>query len=495
MMGSGAAMLLGVLQTASAASFDNSTGIVSLNKVDVSNSGSYRVIMRYVPPLVVLQSADPITSAASADASFNATTGSLLIPSLSVGNAKYKLSLQQIAGSFNFTISGVDSASAYPIVDTGQTACSNATSPISCPQTGSSFYGQDAQHAGSQPSYTNNGDGTISDNVTGLMWQQTPDSNGDGRINAADKLSYAAAQTYCENLTLSGYNDWLLPDINQLYSLINFNGKDPSGVTSTQTSGLTPFIDTTYFKFGYGDTGAGERIIDAQYASSTRYVSTTMNGDATLFGVNFADGRIKGYGLTMPGSGAAKTFYTVCVRGNSRYGQNSFVANHEGTITDHATGLMWAQNDSGTGMNWERALAWVAQKNTENYLGHDDWRLPNAKELQSLVDYTRSPTTTSSAAIDPLFNVTAITNEAGQSDYPSYWSGTTHVTSNGMTANAVYIAFGRAMGYMNGTWLDVHGAGAQRSDPKSGSASDYPTGKGPQGDAIRINNYVRLVRG
>lgn len=42
--------------------------------------------------------------------------------------------------------------------------------------------------------------------------------------------------------------------------------------------------------------------------------------------------------------------------------------------------------------------------------------------------------------------------------------------------------------------MDVHGAGAQRSDPKIGKASDYPEGDGPQGDVIRIDNYVRLVR-
>ncbi len=47
---------------------------------------------------------------------------------------------------------------------------------------------------------------------------------------------------------------------------------------------------------------------------------------------------------------------------------------------------------------------------------------------------------------------------------------------------------------MNNQWRDVHGAGAQRSDPKSGDPNDYPTGHGPQGDAIRIYNYVRLVR-
>jgi hypothetical protein len=47
---------------------------------------------------------------------------------------------------------------------------------------------------------------------------------------------------------------------------------------------------------------------------------------------------------------------------------------------------------------------------------------------------------------------------------------------------------------MNNSWVDVHGAGAQRSDPKSGDPADWPTGNGPQGDAVRIYNYVRLVR-
>ncbi|MDM8520772.1 DUF1566 domain-containing protein [Anaerolineales bacterium HSG6] len=391
------------------------------------------------------------------------------------------------------TATTAPSTQSYPVVDTNQTKCYDNASESSCPSSGASFYGQDAQHTGNQPSYTDNDNNTITDNVTGLMWQKSADTDGDGDIDANDKLTWTNLQAYPNTLNAQnygGHNDWRLPTIKELYSLILFSGTDPSGYEESDTSSLIPFIDTTYFDFAYGDTSAGERVIDAQYGSSTLYVSNSN----ILFGVNFADGRIKGYGLTL--GPTDKTFFVICVRGNSSYGQNSFVDNDDNTITDQATGLIWSKSDSGTGLNWQEALAWVQTKNAENYLGHNDWRLPDVKELQSILDYTRSPDSSSSAAIDPLFNVTSINNEAENADYPFYWASTTHVSWNGMAGSADYMAFGRGLGYMNNSWVDVHGAGTQRSDPKQGDPADdeYIYGHGPQGDAIRIYNYVRLVR-
>jgi len=381
-------------------------------------------------------------------------------------------------------------AQQYTVVDTGQTTCYDSSGEIVCPAAGESFCGQDAQHTGNSPTYTVNGDGTISDQVTGLMWLQSPDTDGDGDIDADDKLIYDEAVSYPDTLNaqeFAGYTDWRLPTIKELYSLIDFRGVDPSGFDAV--GGARPFIDSEVFDFAYGDVAAGERIIDAQFASSTLYVSTTMGGNRTMFGVNFADGRIKGYPADRKG------FYVLLVRGNPEYGRNRFRINDNATITDNTTGLMWSQDDSSVGLDWQNALAWVEQRNAEGYLGYSDWRLPNAKELQSLVDYGRSPDTTGSAAIDPVFHATSITNEAGQVDYPCYWTGTTHARDMAESGTAaVYVAFGRAMGYMNGRWIDVHGAGAQRSDPKEGDPADFPFGRGPQGDAIRIYNYVRLVR-
>jgi hypothetical protein len=190
-----------------------------------------------------------------------------------------------------------------------------------------------------------------------------------------------------------------------------------------------------------------------------------------------------------------KGYYVLFVRGTEGYGEIQPVDNGDGTVTDAATGLMWSREDSGEGMNWRDALTWVQEKNGQGYLGHDDWRLPNAKELQGLVDYTRSPDANGSAAIHPVFSVSEIVNEAGQRDFPAFWTSTTHIKSSANPGEyAVYICFGRAMGYMHGQWMDVHGAGAQRSDPKVGDPGQWPTGQGPQGDAIRIENFVRLVR-
>ncbi|MGC3990661.1 MAG: DUF1566 domain-containing protein [Chthoniobacteraceae bacterium] len=218
-----------------------------------------------------------------------------------------------------------------------------------------------------------------------------------------------------------------------------------------------------------------------------------MNGNATVFGVNFADGRIKGYPKIDPPTHGPHKLYVRYVRGNPAYGHNDFHDNTDGTITDRATGLMWAKQDSGQALNWPQALAWVQQLNHDHYLGHQDWRLPNAKELQSLVDYTRLP------AISPLFQISQI--DGGE--YPYFWSSTTHLDGPpGHEARpAVYLAFGRALGWMHmpPVWgelqlMDVHGAGAQRSDPKVGDPTTIPRGLGPQGDVIRIYNFARAVR-
>lgn len=375
---------------------------------------------------------------------------------------------------------------ASPVVGTGQVACYDDRAEITCPLAGQAFFGQDAQAQPLEPAYRDNGDGTVSDLRTGLEWVKSPGA----------KRTHAEAVGGAAACRVGGHDDWRLPSIRELYSLALFSGTDVSSCMASISSCLspTPFLDNRYFDFSYGDAAAGERVIDAQYWSSTEYVSTTMRGDATVFGVNFADGRIKGY----PRDRIRQ--FVRYVRGPA-YGANDFVDDGDGTITDRSSGLTWDAADSGVGLTWQDALAWVQARNAGRHRGHDDWRLPDAKELQSLVDYTRSPATTGSAAIDPRFQVTAIVDERRQTNFPFYWASTTHADASGSGAFGVYVCFGEALGWMqapdSGEWavLDVHGAGAQRSDPKAGSPASYPHGHGPQGDVVRVRNFVRLVRG
>jgi len=379
-----------------------------------------------------------------------------------------------------------------------------------------------------------------------------------------------------------------VPTIKELYSLILFSGT--TGMARPETTGAPsdarPYLDTKFFDFEYPSTG---RYIDAQYISSTRYVSTTMDGNPTFFGVNFADGRIKGY--PQSGGRGGRDFYLRLVRGNPEYGKNDFEDRGNGTVLDRATGLTWMKADSGDPalagllrgtsrkdgtMNWEEALNYCE---TLDYAGHSDWRLPNAKELQSIVDYTRSPKTSDSAAIDPVFSATAIRDEGGNRNFASYWTSTTHLDGRRPGDRAAYVAFGEALGFMalpgggrqggpgmggpgmggpgmggpgmggpgmggpgmggpgmggpgmgpppgmgpggqggrpgmggqgqggpgmggvmgmsggEKQLMDVHGAGAQRSDRKSGDPAREPKGQGPQGDVQRIYNMVRCVAG
>jgi len=381
------------------------------------------------------------------------------------------------SGETTNTNSSVDYS--YPLVATGQTTLyGNDGEVITSLNEGDTLYGQDANYLkGATMSYTNNGDGTITDNNTGLMWQQVPSSKD---------FSWQEAVDYCDSLNLGGYDDWRMPSCKELYSISDFG------------SGW-PYLDTTYFKL----VDMNHMTKDEQYWSSNYYVGVTVEGGSNAaFGVNHVTGHIKAYAASsgMPGGGPGDTTginppppnggnplakYVRAVRG-TEYGINKFVDNGDGTITDNATGLMWAQEDSGEGMDWEAALSY-AENST--LAGYTDWRLPNVKELQGIVDYSYSPSATDPSkvgpAINPLFSCTPIINEAGNDDYGYYWTSTSaHFTSGEPYYYAWYVAFGRAV---DASGQDSHGAGAVRFDTK------YEGGALGEGGE-RYYNYVRLVR-
>ncbi|MDY0361895.1 MAG: DUF1566 domain-containing protein [Desulforegulaceae bacterium] len=121
--------------------------------------------------------------------------------------------------------------------------------------------------------FTDNGDGTITDNKTGLMWMK---ETADNKMNWKDALSY------CENLDYAGYSDWRLPNIKELGSIVDYSAYNPA-------------IDTNFFP----DT------MSSYYWSSTTY----SYGAVDAWRVYFDYG--SGHG---PGN-KSNTYYVRAVRG------------------------------------------------------------------------------------------------------------------------------------------------------------------------------------
>jgi hypothetical protein len=370
--------------------------------------------------------------------------------------------------------------------DSGQTHQYDTEGKVMAASDSSLYTGQDASIQGNALRYQDNGDGTITDLNTGLMWQQAHDFT---RRNMADTVSHV------ESLTLGGHSDWRVPTIKELYSIANFDGQliKPGDDGESQ-----PYIDTRVFNYKYD-----QRLMFAgQFWSSTTYVKndvqnfTKHGGIQGAFGFNFSDGHIKSYetGLYFDGTTIGANdgmFVPGCfvraVRGTTTLYNMDYVDNGDETVTDKSTGLMWSKNDSAKKMNWVDALEYADKADVA---GYDDWRVPNSKELQSLVDYDKK---TFPAINTDVFN-TSVTSFESEKDAYYFWTST---TQGDFKWTADYVAFGQAWSKKNSKateYFDWHGAGAQRSDPKSGKPSDYELASDMASDYISIDNWVRLVR-
>lgn len=143
-------------------------------------------------------------------------------------------------------------------------------------------------------------------------------------------------------------------------------------------------------------------------------------------------------GTTVPCAGTGQD-------GEDRTGLGSaYTDNGDGTITDANTGLMWEKlcddssvHDRDTTYTWTAAFAKVGTLNAARFAGHDDWRLPNVNELQSLARYAGP-----APAVDTAFNTgcaslcTVLTCSCTQPN--RYWSSTSY---GGATKNAWYVLF------------------------------------------------------
>jgi len=250
----------------------------------------------------------------------------------------------------------------FKLPDTGQTVSYTTTS------------GEDADFAINPISLKNNGNSTVTDNNTNLMWQKT-----DG-----GEMTWENAKVYADTLTLGGYTDWRLPTAMELFSLHWFDANNPALNTNV-------FTKTT-----------------AEYWWS----SEKQADNATNIWAANAGGGIGNHPKSETVSaGGTRYFHVRAVRSliTTAFTLPHFTNNGDGTIKDNYTGLMWQKMSSTSPMNWEAALAY---SKTVTLSGKSDWRLPNIKELQSLNDVSR---------VKPSINKTFFPNIITSA---FYWSST-----------------------------------------------------------------------
>lgn len=272
-------------------------------------------------------------------------------------------------------------AGEYKLTDTGIFKCYDNERGIACPQPGDRFYGQDAQYDGLEPAYQDNGDGTVSDLNTGLMWQQ-------GKIRRA----LQGARDYCAASTLAGYSDWRLPDIGELLSIVDYGRSDPA-------------IHTGYFPNCYS-------MPFTEYWSSSPFAYATT----IAWVVEFSSG------MAGPFPDFADN-YVRCVRGEP-VTSPVFHDNDDGTVSDSVTGLMWQKSCPLRSYTWEEALSYCE---SNNLCGYTDWRLPNVRELLSLWDWTRM-----NPPIDLVFDCSET----------YYWTSSTSAAASSYAWNVFFGTYG-----------------------------------------------------
>lgn len=123
--------------------------------------------------------------------------------------------------------------------------------------------------------FTDNGDGTVTDNETLLMWQQEDDNITKAWENAI---------SYCEDLSLVSHADWRLPNRNELQSIVDYRKIYPD-----------PAINPTYFP----------NTNSSNYWSS----SSSWSGTGYAWSVDFFGGR-----GSVQGNGKTNSYYVRCVR-------------------------------------------------------------------------------------------------------------------------------------------------------------------------------------
>jgi hypothetical protein len=236
-------------------------------------------------------------------------------------------------------------------------------------------------------SYTDNGDGTVTDNVTNLVWQKA--------VTPSQAYSWCNAINYCATLALAG-RSWRLPTRIELLSLVDF----------TRTG---PAINTTSFPSVPGGK--------YHWTSSPWVVSQIATKPQYSWIVNFSEG------LTSNAGDRTAAEYARCVSAPDEGALPSprYLLVATGEAQDVDTKLIWATTATTTTTDFATAQTTCSGLGLN---GHT-WRTPSIKELSTLVDEV-PPISKVSPAIDT-------TTFAGTAATTPYWSSSLY---GGMSATA-----------------------------------------------------------
>jgi hypothetical protein len=335
------------------------------------------------------------------------------------------------------------------------------------------------------PRFADNGDETVSDILTGLEWAKGTSASGPPVCTPGGYKTWQGALDYVVCLNTNnylGHNDWRLPNVNELYSLIdrsNFKPALPVGIsfknvinTQQKNTESSPYWSSTSHSL-YTDTswiidmfdGAVIYAIDSAYS----YAWPVRLGQCGSAGNSVVclskTGQTASYS---PGDDGA-------IQAGVSWPSPRFADNGDETVTDNLTGLEWTKDadapgadacNTGISKTWQGALDHVVCLNTNNYLGHNDWRLPNINELYSLID--RSEYGPALPDAHPFINA--------QSDW--YWSGSSSADDTN-SAWGVHMSDGIVDYGLKGTHLYVWpvrlGLFAALAISKSGTGSGTVT--------------------
>jgi len=244
-------------------------------------------------------------------------------------------------------------------------------------------------------SYNDNGDGSVTDNVTGLIWEKSPSPTtaqctGSGPATAnfsAVTCTQPQAAAYCTNKG----SGWHLPTRLELVSLVDFTVESPGPAINQAAFPGTP--------------------------SEVFWTSSPLPGDSSYaWSVHFISGYP--YYLDVTGNYRVRCVRESAIGAAPKCSSSRYQPQSGGAVYDAATGLTWQQTLDAGSYNW------MAGKTYCSNMG-GTWRLPSLTELQTIVDDTRSY-----PSIDPTAfpNTPAIwfwTSSPGAGGFSSYaWSVT-----------------------------------------------------------------------